>query len=326
MKSDKMKSEVSIIQRAQIDDLHITPADCIEWAKEGFLIKDETQMPAKLSVHPQGEDFITSMPCLLLERGGKKYFGIKIISRIESQKPALRSYIYLYDAKTGALLALLDGDWITAMRTGAVATLAARTLQRKGVDTYSFVGLGNIARATMLCLSEDNKERPITVRLMRYKDQAGQFIERFKDHTNIRFEIVDEKRDFVANADVLISCVTVATQLLFPDDSLFKKGVTVIPVHVRGFQNCDLFFDKVFGDDTDQLRSFRYFSKFRQYDEFHHVLQGKNPGRTSEEERILSYNYGIAIHDIVFAARIFERTQHSGTGFTLENNDEKTWV
>ena len=144
--------------------------------------------------------------------------------------------------------------------------------------------------------------------------------------TNIRFEIIDDKRDFVANADVLISCVTVATELLFPDDSLFKKGVTVIPVHVRGFQNCDLFFDKVFGDDTGQLRSFRYFSKFRQYDEFHHVLQGKNPGRTSEEERILSYNYGIAIHDIVFAARIFERIQHAGTGFTLENNDEKTWV
>ena len=268
---------------------------------------------------------MTSMPCLLPKYNGRKYFGLKLVSRIEGQTPTLKSDITLYDAETGQLLAIMDGDWITAMRTGAVAALAARTFQRKGVDTYSMIGLGNIARAVALCLIADNEDRHITIRLMRYKDQAEQFIERFKGHDNVTFEIIDNPTAFLSEADVVISCVTVATELLFPDNSLYKKGVTIIPVHVRGFQNCDLFFDKVFGDDTGQVSGFKYFKQFRQYDEFHHVLQGKNPGRTSDEERILSYNYGIALNDIFFASRIYERIQ-TGDGFNLEKQDQKLWL
>lgn len=317
---------VSVIQQSQIEQLHINPAECIEWVKYGFLVKDEAQMPAKLSVHPQGEDFMTAMPCLLPEYNGKTYFGIKLVSRIEGQTPTLKSDITLYDATTGQLLAVIDGDWITAMRTGAVAALAARTFQRKGTDTYSMIGLGNIARAVALCLIEDNKNRHIHIRLMRYKDQAEQFIERFKAYDNVSFEIVNDKNAFVAEADVLISCVTVATQLLFPDNALYKKGVTVIPVHVRGFQNCDLFFDKVFGDDTGQIQKFKYFNQFHEYDELHHVLQGKNPGRTSDNERILSYNYGIALHDIVFASRIYEKAKTDAVTFEYIKQDQKIWV
>ena len=317
---------VSVIQQSQIEQLHINPAECIEWVKHGFLAKDDAQMPAKLSVHPQGEDFMTSMPCLLPKLNGKKYFGIKLVSRIEGQIPTLKSDITLYDAETGQLLAVIDGDWITAMRTGAVAALAARTFQRKGTDTYSMIGLGNIARAVGLCLIEDNKNRHIHIRLMRYKDQAEQFIERFKAYDNVTFEIVDDKTAFVAEADVLISCVTVATELLFPDDTLFKKGVTVIPVHVRGFQNCDLFFDKVFGDDTGQIEKFKYFNQFREYDEIHHVLQGRNPGRVSDDERILCYNYGVALHDVYFAAKIYEQLKDSSNSFVLSVPEKKTWL
>ena len=319
-----MTHYVSVIQQSQIDALQLNPATCVEWVKEAFLMKDDIQMPAKLSVHPQGEDFITSMPCLLPESQGRKYFGIKMVSRIDGQLPTLQSNIFLYDAKSGHLLAVVDGDWITAMRTGAVAALTAKTLQRKGNSTYSIMGLGNIGRAVGLCLAADNRDRQITFRLLRYKDQAERFVERLKDFDNVNFEIVNDKRIFAAEADVLISAVTVATELLFPDDSLFRKGVTVIPVHVRGFQNCDLFFDKVFGDDTGQVSGFKYFNQFRQYDEFHHVLQGKNPGRTNDEERILSYNYGIALHDIFFASRIYERIQTSD-GFNLEKQDQKLW-
>ena len=317
---------VSIIQQQQIDALNISPKECIEWVKQGFLMKDDAQMPAKLSVHPQGEDFMTSMPCLLPKYNGRKYFGLKLVSRIEGQTPTLKSDITLYNAETGQLLAIMDGDWITAMRTGAVAALAARTFQRKDVDTYSMIGLGNIARAVALCLIADNEDRHITIRLMRYKNQAEQFIERFKGHNNVTFEIIDNPTAFLSEADVVISCVTVATELLFPDNSLYKKGVTVIPVHVRGFQNCDLFFDKVFGDDTGQIQTWKYFNQFHEYDEIHHVLQGKNPGRTNDDERILSYNYGLALHDIVFASKIYEKAINTSQGFEYQKQDKKTWV
>ena len=63
-----MTNYVKVIQQEQIDALNIDPATCVEWVKEAFLMKDNIQMPAKMSVHPQGEDFITSMPCLLPEK------------------------------------------------------------------------------------------------------------------------------------------------------------------------------------------------------------------------------------------------------------------
>lgn len=320
-----MSHFVKIIQQSQIKNLHISPADCIQWVEEGFRMKDDVQLPAKLSVHPHGEDFITTMPCLLPEKEGVRFFGVKIVSRVEGHVPALQSEIYFYDAKTGQLKAILDGDWITAMRTGAVAALSARLFQKAGVDTYSMIGLGNIARAVLLCLAADNQHRNITVRLMRYKDQAKTFAEHFSNLTNVRFEIIDDKKEFLSQAEVVISCVTVAKELMFPDDSLFREGITVIPVHMRGFQNCDLFFDKVFGDDTDQIRQFRYFSQFKQYDEVHHVLIGQSPGRTSSKERILSYNYGLALHDIVFASRIYSMFD-ANEGFALSKNNQKIWL
>lgn len=322
MKNDK----VCAIQHGQIAGLGIRPEECIEWVRQGFLVKDEAQMPAKLGVHPRGEDFMTSMPCLLPERDGKKYFGLKLVSRIAGQTPLLKSDIMLYDAMSGRLLAVMDGSWITAMRTGAVAALAAETFRREDVDAYSLMGLGNIARAVALCLMAANRHRRITIRLLRYKDQAECFAGRFKSHPNVTWELVDDRTVFLSKADVLVSCVSVAPGLLFPEDGLFKKGITLIPVHVRGFQNCDLFFDKVFGDDTEQIRRFEFFPKFRQYAEFHRVLAGKVPGRTRGDERILSYNYGIALHDVVFAARIYERLRGEAPGFTLERPEGKNWL
>lgn len=318
---------IAIIQQDDIQALGISPSECIKWVEEGLRIKNEAQLPAKLSVLPQGQDFMTAMPCLLPEQNGNKRFGIKVVNRIEGQNPALSSIIYLYDAKTGHLLAIMDGDWITAMRTGAVSALATRLFQKAGTDTYSMIGLGNIARAVVLCLIADNNDRPITIRLMRYKDQAEQLIDRFKDAKNVTFKIIDDREEFISEADVVFSCVTVATELLFPNDALFKKGVTVIPVHTRGFQNCDLFFDKVFGDDTEQIRKFKYFSRFRQYDEIRQVLIGQNPGRESQDERILSYNYGLGLHDIVFASKIYDIIKAKGCeSFNYRRQDVKIWV
>lgn len=326
-KVSMMETPISVIQNTEIRSLNISPSTCVQWVEEGFRMKGMAQMPAKISVHPQGEDFITSMPCLIPDKDGHQYFGLKVVSRIDGQRPALHSDIYLYDSKTGNLLAVLDGDWITAMRTGAVAALAARLFKRKGVNTYSLMGLGNIGRAVALCLIDDNKNKNITLRLLRYKHQAEDLASSLSQYPNVSFEIIDDRRVFFQEADVLISCVTVAPELLCPDDSWFKPGITLIPVHVRGFQNCDLFFDKVYGDDTRQIQNWKYFSKFRKYDELHRVLLGLATGRETDKERILSYNYGIALHDIVYASRIFELLQKQPHAqFYLKKQTTNLWL
>lgn len=292
------------IKNSEIVALNISPVECVEWVREAFVMKSECQLPAKISVHPTGNDFFTTMPCLLPKEYGR--FGAKVVSRIVGRVPALKSDMMLFDSNNGELLALVDCDWITAMRTGAVAALAIKTFRNSRAKEYAFIGLGSTARATLTCLLESCKDEQLNIRLFKYKDQAEKIVEEYKHYANASFTIVENTADFVRGADVVVSCITDASGLLVEDESLFKPGVLVVPVHTRGFQNCDTTFDKVYADDTDHVKGFKYFSQFREFHQIEEVLKGEVAGRVNDEERILSYNIGLGLHDVLYASRIYD--------------------
>lgn len=320
-----------IISQKQIRALNISPATCVEWIRESFALKKWAELPAKISVHPEDGEFFTSMPCLLPTPNDevnfeRRYFGVKEVHRLLNSVPSLGSDMMLYDAQSGELLALLDTDWITTMRTGAVASVSSKALRKSNAVTYGIVGLGNTARATLLCILEHEPERHFPVKLVRYKDQAELFIERFKKYKNVSFEIVNSAEEMAGDVDVFISCITNAQGLLVPDEKTFKPGVTVIPVHMRGLQNCDTTFDRVFGDDTAHVCGFKYFNQYKDYNEIGEVLEGRDPGRRSDEQRIIDYNYGLALHDVVFAAKIFEKLKNESQDVIIERETAKFWI
>lgn len=321
---------MKIITEQAIRRLGISPTQCVDWIHESFSLKADSQLPAKISVHPEDYDFFTSMPCLLPKPSDPAkgyYFGIKEVHRIEGAVPSLGSDMMLYNARNGELLALIDCDWITTMRTGAVAAVSIKALRKTDTRVYGFVGLGNTARATMLCMLESEPEHFFKVKLLRYKNQAEQFIERFKDHANVEFEIVDDINELARTADVFVSCITSASGLLVADVDCFQPGVTVIPVHMRGLQNCDTVFDRVFGDDTDHVKNFKYFSQYKDYNEIGEVLAGRDPGRRSQTQRIIDYNYGLGLHDVVFASKIYEMLKDSGiSDIAYQKETEKFWI
>ena len=134
-------------------------------------------------------------------------------------------------------------------------------------------------------------------------------------------------QDFIGGADVIVSCITSAHGLVCDRDELYRSGCLLIPVHTRGFQNCDLFFDKVYGDDRGHVEGFKYFDRFKQFDELTNVLLGQNPGRESDQERILCYNIGLGLHDAFFASRIYDMLVPDCSTW-LEQNKEtrKFWI
>ena len=293
------------ISNHQIVDLGITPRECVEWVRESFCMKYEAQLPTKISLHPQGSDFINTMPCLLPEKYGR--FGVKVVSRVAGHKPSLHSDLLLYDSKNGELLSLMEADWITQMRTGAVAALAIETLQKKDAQVYSFVGLGSTAQATIMCLQAILPEdKQYKVKLLRYKNQAEQFAEMFA-HSQMQFEIVDTHEELLKDTEVLVSAVTEMPELFCADDTQYPEGILLVPIHTRGFQNCDLFFDHVFADDKGHVENFKYFRQFKAFNELSEVLLGKAAGRKTNDERILAYNIGLGLHDVLFASKIYER-------------------
>ena len=293
------------ITNDEIMTLGISPRECVEWVRESFKMKYDAQLPTKISLHPQGSDFFNTMPCLLPEQ--YKRFGVKVVSRIAGKKPSLHSDLLLYNSQTGELLTLMEADWITQMRTGAVAALAIETLQKTKASVYSFIGLGSTADATMACLQAIlPTDRQYTIRLKRYKNQAEQFASKWA-RMNYTFVIVDTNEQLLQNCDVLVSAVTEMPDLFCADDAMYPKGVLLVPIHTRGFQNCDLFFDHVFADDKGHVEGFKYFSQFKAFNELSEVLLGRIQGRENDEQRILAYNIGLGLHDVLYASKIYER-------------------
>ena len=96
---------------------------------------------------------------------------------------------------------------------------------------------------------------------------------------------------------------------------------------MRGLQNCDTTFDRVFGDDTDHVKGFKYFSLYKDYNEIGEVLAGRDPGRKSQEQRIIDYNYGLALHDVVYASKIYNLLKNKATNeVTIVKETDKFWV
>lgn len=299
-----------------------SPEVCVEWVKDAFLHKYDANLPPKISIKLPDNVFMNTMPCYLpyLRR-----MGVKVVSRYPSRVPSLQSDLLLYDSESGRMLAFMDGLWITTMRTGAVAALSILTLQKSNANRYAFLGLGNTARATLLCLLSQLKGQPVEINLLQYKDQTELFMNRFKEYSNLNFNIFSSADKLIAASDVVVSCVTAADQQ-FASDTAYQSGILVVPVHTRGFQNCDLFFDKIYADDTEHVRGFKYFDKFNCFDEFSNVLLKKNMGRVSDIERILVYNIGIALHDIYFASKIYDILSNIEDEVPSCSESRKFWV
>lgn len=292
-----------IISFEEIANLNIKPESCIQWAEEVIKNKNKYILPPKTGI-PFGNSsnsFFTTMPCLIPD---KNRFGVKVVSRLPERIPALKADILLYDTSSGDLLAVMDGTWITTMRTGAVAAITVNKLKAKRTDSYSFIGLGNTARATLLCLNAQQNRTDFNVNVLMYKNQHNDFINRFSDYKNIHFSVYHDIEEMIKNSYVIISCVTVANSVFAAADA-YKAGMLIVPVHTKGFQNCDLEFDKIFCDDINHIKGFKYFNEYKYLKEISEILNDTNFER-EESDRILAYNIGIAAQDIFFASKLFD--------------------
>ena len=281
-----------------------------EWVDFALKNKSNFVMPAKTRIDQDDGDYYHSMPCMYKDENivCNKVIGRHTIKRGE-KRPLMMSDLLLYEADTGILKAVMDVEYITTLRTGASAAHSVMMYAKKDFKTIGLFGLGNIMFACIDILLSKIKDREIIFKLYKYHDHEKRFIERFSEYENVSFELCETYEETIENSDVIISAVTRATED-FADDKYYKEGCTVIPIMTLGFQNCDLFFDKVFTDEIEQIKGFKYFNEFKSVTNNTEVLLGKAEGRTDDNERILVYNYGLAIHDLYFALQFYNNSQN----------------
>ena len=121
----------------------VSPAAAIDAVHDAFLRhhRGEWTMPAKVYLPSPPHGDFRAMPAL----GG----GLAMLKWISSfpdnpaaGRPAVMGVVVLSDAATSEPVALLDARSVTALRTGAVAAVAARALARDDARTVGIVGCG----------------------------------------------------------------------------------------------------------------------------------------------------------------------------------------
>jgi alanine dehydrogenase len=134
----------------------VSPEAAIEAVREGFLRhhRGEWVMPPKVYLDSPGFGDFRAMPA----RGD----GIAILKWISSfpgnvrrALPAVMGMVCVSDAETSEPLALLDARAVTALRTGAVAAVAARALAREDATTVGIIGCGLHGAWAARCLVAD---------------------------------------------------------------------------------------------------------------------------------------------------------------------------
>ena len=216
---------LKIITDEQIRALGIPLPSFYGWVVDSLKHKASSVLPPKTSLHSPGDIFFNTMPCILPY---KNVEGVKMVNRYPGRRPSIMGNIVLHNIATGELKAIMDAEYITSMRTGAVAAHSIKLLARQDYRTIGMIGLGATANATLDMLLAIEPGRVFTVKLYRYKDHAQRFMEKYCSNKQLQFIICDDYDSTIKGSDVIISCVTVATQNFCADDK-YDPGAWSFP-------------------------------------------------------------------------------------------------
>jgi ornithine cyclodeaminase/alanine dehydrogenase-like protein (mu-crystallin family) len=280
--------------------------------------------PPKPGIHPRGDAFIHAMPGYLPTL---KAAGLKWVSSYPSNQkldfPAVMGLMILNDVETGRPLALMDCRWITAVRTAAVSAVAAKYLANKTSSVIGIVGAGTQGRYNLLAVREVLPNLQ-SVRVFDTNQQVlDGFVRIMGAETSLTIEAVDTPAAAILDSDVIVTATGKLEQPVYKENWV-KPGALVLPVHHRGWENAFLHkADKFVCDDWPQLQNAHkevggFYGPLPPLTaELGEIVNGLKPGREREAERIVDFNYGLAIEDVALAASIHALAVQKGLGVTL---------
>jgi ornithine cyclodeaminase/alanine dehydrogenase len=283
------------------------------------------QMPPKPGVYPESDSFIHAMPAYIpaLHAVGIKWVG-GFPRNPSKGVPYISGLLVLNDEETGLPLAVMDCTWITAMRTGAVTTLAARYLARSESSTVGVLGCGVQGRTNLLGLKSSFPVK----RVMAYDakpENAERYAREMRERLGVEVTVVTDPREAVSGCDMVVT----AGPILRPPHATIKAGWLESGAFAS-LVDYDSFWDgaalqevdKFCTDDVPQLEYYKtlgYFQSIPQvYASLGELVLGQKPGRQSPTERTIGCNLGLALDDMATAPIVYRRAIERGLGTWLE--------
>jgi len=309
-----------ILTRQDIEKI-LTPAVANETVERAFRAYGLglTDMPAKSYLYfPKGD--LRSMPAYI-HGEGFDIAGVKCVNvhpqNTASKLPSVMAVIILNDPQTGFPLALMDGTYVTGLRTGAAGAIAAKYLSREDAQVAGFVGCGVQARTQLSCLLEVRNIQKIKIWQFPGDKACAQDFKRWAQATYQLETFVSSRMDAVTlKSDIVVT----TTPSRVPLVNRVSPGthINAVGADAPGKQEINLEVlkqAKVVIDDWAQAShsgeinvpiSKKQLSKRNVHAQLGDVVAGKKTGRTSDKEITLFDATGLAIQDISCAYVVYQ--------------------
>jgi ornithine cyclodeaminase len=249
--------------------------------------------------------------------------------------PSITSLIELIDPMTGHPTAVMDGTFITAMRTGATTGVALRYLGRDDYKTVALLGAGVMARAQAMAIASELDDLEDVRMYDIYKDKAEAWVEEMKPITGIPLRVVDSAEEAIRDADLVAPTTLVSVRDSYIQPEWIKPGALLANI-----SDNDYTFEAVQKTDKIVIDGPKQFTipvtlgemvkaGLLDPDDTYRigaVINGNAPDRESDDEIIFFSALGMGIHDLMVAQLVLERAKEQGIGTTLTLWEEPYWV
>lgn len=316
-------------------DLVASLEDVIDSVEEAFrqYALGTVAMPLRSSIRlPKHKGSMECMPAYI---EGLNALGVKIVGgwRDNPSKhnlPFIYGNVLLIDPQTGVLLAIMNGSWVTRMRTGAVSAVATKYLAREDAKVVGMFGAGTQARTQLMGAVA---VRDITeARVFDISPSASEsFCAEMSERLNIKITAVSDPKDAVKGCDIIVTA-TDSNNPVF-DGEWLEEGTHINAIGACGgpgrkeldsttVKRAKVIIDQreaslaEAGDIIDAIAA-GIITEDHIYAELGELVIGKKMGRTNKHEITLFKTVGLAIQDVSTAKKVYEMAKSKNIGLNI---------
>ncbi|GAA0428072.1 ornithine cyclodeaminase family protein [Lentibacillus halophilus] len=308
----------------------VTMKDIIDAIDETYHIYESQihQMPERMQVKDH-DNTLLLMPCLTDDAMATK---LVTVFPNNQEHPTLNGLVVLNSQETGEVKSVLNGTFLTGMRTGAVGGSAVRHLSDESASSLAVIGTGTqgFYQAIAACT-----ERPIKDIYLhnRSKDKLESFKKSLMDWMgeDINVHIAPTPEEAINDADIVITATT-SHDPVFPDSphmlenklfigiGSFQPGMREFPQSLYTIADA-LFVDTEHaivesGDmavplEKGWITKDSIMTMSRHIEKKTQINSDNNPGTT------VFKSTGMALFDVVVANLIYKKALENNTGTKL---------
>lgn len=244
-------------------------------------------------------------------------------------RPVVNGLVLVADHETGEPIAVCDGSWITAIRTGAASGVATDLLARADARTAAVIGCGAQARTQVLgidCVRDLDRIRICG----RRAERVRRFVEGMQSGVRARLEAVASAKEALAGAGIVCAATTSSRPVFEGEDlapGTHVNGVGSFTLQMREIDGATVGRARVFVDSLESalaeagdlvLAERDGVTRRADWTELGLVAAGRDPGRRSDQEITLFKSVGHAVQDVAAATLAVRAARERGLGQEVE--------